>query len=131
MPCKVVAYMVNKEGYMKLVRYAVVVVAILGIAAAASYAETVGEAGKAAVEKTGAFVGKVVDVTVTEPAKGIGEGSVTVADEVGKTTKFTVKGTAKILAHTMDALTLNQLKIGDKINVTEKDGEAQTIKVVQ
>lgn len=119
---------------MKLVRYAVVAVAIFGIAtlvAAASYAETVGEAGKAAVEKTGAFVGKVVDVTVAEPAKGIGEGTVTVADEVGKTTKFTVKGTAKILAHTMDALTLNQLKIGDKINVTEKDGEAQTIKVVE
>ena len=107
---------------MKLVRYAVVGVAIFGIAtlfATASFANCgtcgVGEASKAAVEKGGEFIGKVVDVTVAEPAKGIAEGSVTVANEVGKTTKFTVKGTAKILAHTMDALTLNQLKIGDKI----------------
>jgi len=122
---------------MKLVRYAVVRVAIFGIVAlfaAASFANAgtcgMGEACKAGVEKCGQFVGKVVDVTVAEPAKGIAEGSVTVANEVGKTTKFTVKGTAKILAHTMDVLTLNQLKIGDKIDVTEKDGEAQTIKVV-
>lgn len=122
---------------MKLVRYAVVGVAIFGIVAlfaAVSFAlqaDSVGEASKAAVEKSGEFVGKVVNVTVAEPAKGIADGSVTVVDEVGKTTKFTVKGTAKIVAYTMDALTLNQLKIGDKIGVTEKDGEAQTIKVVK
>lgn len=122
---------------MRSVRYAVLGVAIFGIAAlvvAASFANCgtcgVGEASKAAVEKGGEFVGKVVNVTVTEPAKGIGAGTVTVADGVGKTTTFTVNGTAKILAGTMDVLTLNQLKIGDKVNVTEKDGEAQSIKVV-
>ncbi len=123
---------------MKLARCAVVGVAIFGIVAlfaAVSFANCgtcgVGEASKAAVAKGGEFVGKVVNVTVAEPAKGIAEGSVTVVNEVGKTTKFTVKGTAKILAETMDVLTLNQLKIGDKIGVTEKDGEAQTIKVVK
>lgn len=123
---------------MKLVRYAVVGVAIFAIVAlfsAASFANCgtcgVGEAGAAIVENTGNFVGKVVEVTVADPAKGIADGTVTVADEVGKTTKFTVKGTAKILAHTMDALTLNQLNIGDKVDVTEKDGEAQSIKVVK
>ncbi len=123
---------------MKLVRYAVVGVAIFSIVAlfaAVSFANCgtcgMGEASKAVVEKGGEFVGKVINVTVAEPAKGITESSVTVADEVGKTTKFTVKGTAKILAYTMDALTLNQLKIGDKVGVTEKDGEAQTIKVIE
>ncbi|MBU0606169.1 MAG: hypothetical protein KKH77_07770 [Candidatus Omnitrophica bacterium] len=123
---------------MKLVRYAVVGVAIFSIVAlfaAVSFADCgvcgIGEASKAIVEKSGEFVGKVVNVTVAEPAKGIADGSVTVVDEVGKTAKFTVKGTAKIVAYTMDALTLNQLKIGDKVGVTEKGGEAQTIKVVK
>ncbi len=113
---------------MKLVRCAVVGVAIFGIVAlfaASSFANY------DVAEKSGKFVGKVVEVTVADPAKGIADGTVTVADEVGKTTKFTVKSTAKILAHTMDALTLNQLNIGDKVDVTEKDGEAQTIKVVK
>lgn len=117
---------------MRFVKYAVVVLAVVAISSTA-YAMCggcPGDTAKEAVEKTGEFVGKVVEVTVADPAKGIADGTVTVADDLGKTSKFTVKGTAKILAHTMDVLTLNQVKIGDKISVTEADGEAQTIKVV-
>ena len=119
---------------MKVVRYVVVGVAIFAIVAlftAASFAETIGEASKAAVQKGSEFVGKVVSVTVADPAKGIANGAVTIGNKLGKTTTFTVKGTAKILAHTMDVITLNQLKIDDKVDVTAKDGEAQTIKIVK
>ncbi len=96
------------------------------------FAQATTQEKKTAAEKATSFVGKVVDVTVAEPAKGITAGAVTVADETGKTTTFTVKATAKILTHSLDVITLNQLKIGEKVKINASaENDAQTIKVVK
>ena len=82
-----------------------------------------------AVTTAKVIIGKVVDITLAEPAKGIKAGAITVADEAGKTTTFTVKSTAKILTHTLKAITLNKLKIGDKVKISaSKENEALSIK---
>lgn len=79
------------------------------------------------------MVGTVANVTVAEPAKGIADGTVTVVDDTGKAVGFTVTQSTKIVGATLDALTLNQLKIGEKIAIDSKEGtrEASAIKVVK
>jgi len=76
-------------------------------------------------------VGKVVSVTVADPATGIVNGAVGIVDETGKTTNYTVSSVAKILDNTLAAIPLNQLKAGDKVKVKGKKiasgEEAQSI----
>lgn len=108
----------------------VMVVLALAFISSIAFAQTATEPAKTPAQKASDFVGKVVSVTVAEPAKGITAGTVTVVDETGKASTFTVKATAKIIGHTMDVITLNKLKIGDKIKVEQAEGEAQSIKVV-
>ena len=84
---------------------------------------------KTPAEKATIVVGKVVNVTVAEPAKGITAGAITVADETGKATTFTVKSTAKILTHALNIITLDKLKIGEKVKIkASKENEALSIK---
>ncbi|MDD5085906.1 MAG: hypothetical protein PHE61_07705 [Candidatus Omnitrophica bacterium] len=71
------------------------------------------------------IVGKVASVTVADPAKGIAKGTVVVADETGKATEFTVDGTAKILDAGFNAITLNQIKVGEKVSVESEEGKAE------
>lgn len=87
----------------------------------------------AMIKETKATMGKIVNVTLAEPAKGIANGTITVADDTGKAIDFTVTQSTKILGTTLDAITLNQLKIGDKIKIKSKTGtqEASAIKVVE
>ena len=111
-----------------------IVIVLLAIAfiGSAVFAETTTQEKKSAAEKATTVVGKVVDVTVAEPAKGITAGAITVADDVGKTTTYTVYSTAKILGTSLDVITLNQLKIGDKIKIKPtEDNEAKSIKIVK
>ncbi len=76
-------------------------------------------------------IGKVVSVTVVDPAKGITSAVVDVADDMGKTTKFTVDSSVKVVGKTLDAITLDQLKIGDKIEVKHSQDKAEAIKVAE
>lgn len=78
-----------------------------------------------------AVVGKLVSVTVAEPAKGIANGTVTITDETGKVVNYTVTQGTKVLDATLNAITLNQLKIGEKVKIKAKEGtqEATAIKV--
>ena len=92
-----------------------IVLLALAFVSPAIFTQTATSEEKSAAEKASTVAGKIVDVTVADPAKGITAGLVTVADETGKTTTFTVKATAKILAHTLDVITLNKLKVGDKV----------------
>ena len=87
----------------------------------------------AIVNETKATIGKIANVTLAEPAKGIANGTVTVVDDTGKAADFTITQSTKILGTTLDAITLNQLKIGDKIKIKSKEGsqEASAIKVVE
>lgn len=80
-----------------------------------------------------AVVGKLVNVTVAEPAKGIANGTVTITDDTGKAVEFTVTQSTKVLDATLNAITLNQLKIGEKVKVKSKEGtkEAAAIKVAE
>ena len=109
----------------------VIILLALTLIGSVSFAKD-GDVVKTVTEKTTAVVGKVVSVTLAEPAKGISAGAITIADDMGKTTTYTVNSTAKIVGVSLDAITLNQLKIGDKIKVkpTEKN-EAKSIKVVK
>ena len=78
-------------------------------------------------------VGTLANVTLAEPAKGVANGTVTVTDATGKATLYTITQSTKILGATLDGLTLNQLKIGEKIKIKTKEGsdEAFAIKVIK
>lgn len=92
---------------------------------------------KATVNKlasdTKAAVGTLTNVTLAEPAKGLAASTITVTDDTGKAMNYSVTQSTKILGATLDVLTLNQLKIGDKIKIKTKEGtdEAAAIKVVK
>ena len=78
-------------------------------------------------------VGTLTNVTLAEPAKGIANSTITVTDATGKAMNYTVVQSTKILGATLDVLTLNQLKIGEKIKIKTKEGsdEASAIKVIK
>ncbi len=85
--------------------------------------------------ETKTIVGKVVSVTVADPAKGITNGTVSIVDAAGKTTNYTVGSVAKVLNTTFNAITLNQLKEGDKVKVkgkkTTTGEEAQSVTLLK
>jgi len=109
-----------------------VLIAVAFVAGVAFAQESTAPANKM-VKETKATVGKIVNVTAAEPAKGIANGTVTVMDDTGKAVDFTVTQSTKILGTTLDAITLNQLKIGEKIKIKSKadSKEASAIKVVE
>lgn len=78
-------------------------------------------------------VGTLANVTLAEPAKGIANNTVTITDNTGKAMVYTVTQSTKIIGATLDVITLNQLKIGEKIKIKTKEGseEASAIKVVK
>lgn len=69
----------------------------------------------AIVEAGGVFVGTVSTV-VADTVTG-GKGIVTVADEKGQTKIFPVDETVKVVDATLNAVTFNQLKTGEKVEV--------------
>lgn len=93
----------------------------LMLSASMSYAQDkMGEPVKSVakgVEAVGEFVGKVVSVTVAEPAKGVTDSTVKVSDEMGNPVSFTVSSAAKITDASLNAITLGQLKEGEKVKV--------------
>ena len=88
-----------------------------------------------AASETKTIVGKVVSVTVADPAKGIANGAVSIVDAAGKTTNYTVGSVAKVLNTAFNAITLNQLKVGDKVKMksrkTAAGEEAQSITLLK
>jgi len=87
----------------------------------------------ASVTKT--IVGKVVSVTVADPAKGIANGIVSIVDVTGKTANYTVGSAAKVFDTALNTITLNQLKVGDKVKVkgkkTAAGEEAQSVTLLK
>ena len=116
-----------------------VVVVLLAFVAGAAFAETVPPANKMindskkVASDTAAAVGTLTNVTLAEPAKGVASSTITVTDQTGQAMNYTVTQSTKILGATLDVLTLNQLKIGDKLKIKSKEGtkEAAAIKVVE
>jgi len=97
-----------------------------------SFAQTTTTAKKSVAEQTKEVVGKVVSVTLADPAKGIASGAITVGDEMGKIYIFTIKSTVKIFDSALNAITLNQLNIGEKVKIEEsKTNEAKSINVIK
>ena len=87
------------------------------------------------VQSVSEFVGKVVSVTVAEPAKGVTEGTVKISDDMGNPVSFTVNSAATIVDTSLNVITLNQLKEGEKVKVKAtktKEGkeEAKSINVM-
>ena len=100
-------------------------VVVLGLVVVASwcFAEE-----PAASERKGAIVGKIVDVVVVEPVKGVTAGTVNLVDESGNPISFTVTTSTKIADGALNVLTLNQLNKGDQIEVKpgeEKEGKVE------
>ena len=124
-------------------KIALVLIAIVFVAGMALAQDQVPPANKivndtkATVNKlasdTKTAVGTLTNVTLAEPAKGIANSTITVSDATGKAMNYTVTQSTKIVGATLDVLTLNQLKIGDKIKIKTKEGseEASAIKVVK
>ena len=82
------------------------------------------------VNAVGEYVGKVVSVTVAEPAKGVTDNTVKITDEMGNPIAFTVSSAAKITDASLNAITLGQLKEGDKVKVKATGAkEAKSITV--
>jgi len=69
------------------------------------------------VEAVSEYVGKVVSVTVAEPAKGVTDNTVKVTDKMGNPISFTVNSAAQITDTSLNVITLNQLKEGEKVKV--------------
>jgi hypothetical protein len=88
---------------------------------------------KRVASDTKSAVCTLTKVTLAEPAKGIADSTIVVTDDTGKAMKYTVTQSTKILGSALDVVTLNQLKIGDKIKINEKESpkEAAAIKVVK
>ena len=88
---------------------------------------------KRVVADTKSAVGTLTNVTLAEPAKGVANSTVTVTDATGKATLYTITQSTKIIGATLDVLTLNQLKIGEKIKIKTKEGteEVSAIKVIK
>lgn len=83
------------------------------------------------IESVGEFVGKVVSVTVADPAKGVREGTIKIADDMGNPVSYTVNSAATIVDASLNAITLNQLKEGEKVKVkATKTKEAKAINVM-
>lgn len=99
-------------------RVTAILFALIFIASIAVAAE---EAEAPAAANT--FVGKVVAVTVADPAKGISEGVITVADAMGRTVSLTVDSTVKVLDATATAIGLDKIKINDKVKVDYEESE--------
>lgn len=110
-----------------------VVVLALAFVASMAYAEEAQKANEPVgkvVEATGTVVGKVVSVITTGSDKAA-EGTVTVVDETGKTMMFPVDPTVKIVDATVNAITLNQLKEGEKVKVDySKEGGSEKAKAI-
>lgn len=84
------------------------------------------------VESAGEFVGKVVSVTLAEPTKGVTDSTVKISDEMGNPISFTVNSAAKITDASLNVITLNQLKAGEKVKVKAVETkEAKAINVVK
>lgn len=93
------------------------------------------QAAEKGVAKVGEYVGKVVSVTLAEPAKGVMDNTVKVSDDMGNPVSFTVKSTAKVVDASLNVITLNQLKEGAKVKVeaaktAEGKEEAKSITVM-
>jgi sRNA-binding protein len=120
-------------------KVALVLIAIAFVAGIAFAQDQVPPANKMINESkkvasdTKAAVVTLTNVTLAEPAKGLANSTITVSDETGKAANYTVTQSTKILGATLDVLTLNQLKIGDKIKIKSKEGtqEASAIKVIK
>ncbi|MDD5436659.1 MAG: hypothetical protein PHX20_03855 [Candidatus Omnitrophica bacterium] len=113
---------------MKKLALAVIAIAFV---AGVAFAQEQAPANKM-VKDTKAAVGTLTKVTLAEPAKGVAKSTITVTDETGKAMNYTVTQSTKIIGATLDVLTLNQLKIGEKIAIKHNGGkEASDIKVVE
>lgn len=117
---------------LALVLVAIAFVTGVAFAEQAPANKMVDEAKKIASDTTAA-VGTLTNVTLAEPAKGVANSTITVTDETGKAMEYSVTQSTKILGATLDVLTLNQLKIGEKIKIKTKEGtkEASAIKVAE
>ncbi len=123
---------------MKKILGILVVLAFVGSACFAQEAvKTLPKPVKAssAAAETKTIVGKVVSVTVVDPLKGITNGAISVGDKAGKAVSYTVSPVAEVLDTAFRTITLNQLKVGDKVKVKAKKTatgeEAQSVTVLK
>ena len=124
-------------------KVALVLIAIAFVAGVAFAQEQVPPANKIVTETkttvtkvttdTKAAIGTLTNVTLSEPAKGIANSTITITDNTGQAMNYTVTQSTKILGAALDVVTLNQLKIGEKLKIKSKEGsqEASAIKVIQ
>jgi len=85
----------------------------------------------AVVETSGVVVGKITSVIEESLGGGKTKGSLVMAEDNGKTRIIPLDPTVKILDNTFHALTLNQLKKGDKVEVESAAGKVKSVKVVK
>jgi hypothetical protein len=88
-----------------------------------------------AASATKTVVGKVVSITIADPAKGITKEAISIVDEAGKTVSYTVGSVAKVFDNARHAIPLKRLKAGDKVKVkgkkTSAGEEAQSITLLK
>ena len=80
------------------------------------------------------FVGKVISVTLAQPAKGVTDGTVKVADKMGNPISYTVNSAAVITDASLNVITLNQLKKGETVKVqavAAKNGDKKATSITK
>ncbi len=114
-----------------IVILALVVTASFCYAAESVKSQTATEPVGAVIETTGVFVGQISSVVENSLAGGKAKSYVTVSDDTGKTRMFPVDATVKIVDAGFNAITLNQLKKGEKVSVEYSGKKAKSINVQQ
>jgi len=85
----------------------------------------------AVLEATTTYAGRVISVITGQEEEETVKGTITVADDTGKAAVFPVDPAVKIVDSTLNALTLNQLKEGDKVTVEyTKEGDKEKTKSI-
>lgn len=101
------------------------VLVLMAVALVSSFA-IAQEGAKDASKSDETVVGKILSVTVADPAKGIATSAVSIVDETGKGFNFSIGQGTEIVDKTLNAITLNQLKLGEKVSVKSSNTTAGT-----
>jgi hypothetical protein len=117
--------MLYKGGEVKMKKIVIVLLAVVALTSLCYAADDKPKATEpvgAVVETASVIVGKIAGVV--SDATGTGKGSIKIESATGETKVVAIDESVKILDNTLNTITLNQLKQGEKVKVeSSKEGK--------
>jgi len=117
-------------------KIAILVLVMMCVSSICFAQQAAAPAKESAVAQLKKITGKIVSVTVTEPAKDVMTGTVTIVDDMGKVANFSVNSTTNIIDAALNKLTLGQIKSASKVKLNYSktasgENKAESITVQQ